>query len=109
MKGLELPITTLIVLVLGLIVFIGIVVLFSGVWTPSTGGINAEAQKNNGCRVFLGTGCSDTTTVVIQADLNGDSKIGELPGDSLQKLCEKYFACNTGDKVRCCKDVCGCP
>ncbi len=62
MKGIELPVNALIVIVLAIAVFVGIIAFFMGVWGPSTTGVNLESVKNTACQKFVSLGyCGDST------------------------------------------------
>ncbi len=63
MKGIELPISTLVILVIALIVLVGIIAFFLGVWTPGTGGIQLEAIKSSACQRLISTGCTTSDDI----------------------------------------------
>ena len=118
MKGAQLTINTLVILVLAVIVLIGLIAFFMGVWTPSTSGINIESIKNSACQRFVSAGC-DKSTASIKVD-----DYGEGPDKYLLDLCKDKYGCGIEDKDEngnglgtyggyeseddCCKAVCGC-
>jgi len=125
MKGAELPINVMIIVVLAIIVFIAMVAFFMGVWGPSTGGVNVEAVKNTGCNRLVSSGC-DSTAITLE-DVNDDGTV-----ETLQDICNRYYNCayagwtskGTGDdnndgimqaseedavaQAECCRDRCNC-
>lgn len=119
MKGAELPVNMLIIVVLAVIVFIATVAFFMGVWGPSTGGVNVEAVKNTGCNRLVSSGCGSTAITLEDVDDDGTR-------ETLQDICNEYYGClEAGDYVapttavptptydtvaqqECCRDRCNC-
>jgi len=113
MKGIELPINVLIIVVIALIILLALIGLFYGVWTPGSSGLNLEGAKNSACQMLVSTGCGDSRSILVNdfdADKdgqfeglsnNGDrSKCGSITpdpgmGDSLFMLCVCWY--NIGD------------
>jgi len=127
MKGAELPINIIVLIVIALIVLIGILALYLGIWQPGTSAIGLEGAKNNACQVLINSGCDDLTTVSINnfdADRDGVMNeagsyinTGILPdvdacsatanpnsGDNLYMLCKCWYG---ADEARC-KQICMC-
>lgn len=105
MKGIELPVNALIIVILAVLVLLGILALYAGVWSPSSGGIILESAKNNGCHMLASMGCNaaDTNIITVNYDASGNGNIG--PEDTLLELCiKKYFKLTEED----CKNLCGC-
>jgi hypothetical protein len=108
MKGVELPVNVLIIVVLALIVLLAIIALFFGVWNPTQ--ITAEAAKNSACYTLLSTGCEDPERIATDNfDANNDGVVNEY--DTLQELCENYYGIDPSspDRINDCKKiVCRC-
>lgn len=49
MKGIELPVNTLIIIVIAVLVLIAVIGFFLGVWSPSTSGLGDQSQINAAC------------------------------------------------------------
>ena len=105
MKGVELPINVLVIVVLALVVLIAIIALFFGVWTPGQSNVNIEATKNNACQILVDIGCTDTNIPTGEFDVGSD---GNSNNDNLQGLCEEYYGITPGDVDSCKKIVCRC-
>jgi uncharacterized membrane protein len=126
MKGMELPVNTLIIVVIALVILLAILALFFGVW-PSVQGVSLEAAKNNACQILTSTGCTaDPITIKVNdfdADKDGNYGTAETgttwtwgnscdpsraaDGDNLAALCACYYFITTD--ALCTSDVCGCP
>ena len=117
MKGMELPINTLIIVIIAIIVLIGVVAFFLGVWNPGTSGLQLETIKSSACQRLVSFGCSEPKDVVIRdfdADKDGglDPGTGWNPGnpsstanqDNLAALCWNYYFKDEG----ACKELCNC-
>ena len=57
MKGIELPINILIIVVVAIIVLVAIVALFAQSWNPGTKPISLESSKSNACQILSSRGC----------------------------------------------------
>ena len=138
MKGIELPISTIVVIVISIIVLVAIIVLFSNVWNPGSDLAKLEGAKSNACQMLSSiNGCKSTDngitkTVVVNgfdADQDGTQdpgvtttstcKAGTLPAlpaelntkDSLFMLCKCWYNIGGADKDindNCKTQVCGC-
>lgn len=127
MKGVELPISTIIVIILVLIVLLAIVGLFYGVWPIGSQTATLESVKDNACQMLMSTGgCANTDHNIIvtkgiaiggfDADQDGANDggttttdnpkckagIGALPAepnthDSLFMLCECLYSITGSD------------
>jgi hypothetical protein len=126
MKGVELPINVIVIVVLCLVVLLAILALFWGVWTPGVAGISLEAAKNNACQMLLSTGgCGlDDSTKTINVnnfDANKDGKFEAGNGfddtanackangggqDNLYMLCKCWYLV---DETSCKTRICSCP
>ena len=132
MKGVELPISTIVIIALILLVLLGVVALWISGFGGGAQGVTLEAAKSTACaevmRYFEGCAAKDPKTVTISnfdANANGKSGIAEatqkfdntkadictstsLPadnGDNLQLLCYCYYNATTASD---CRKICGC-
>lgn len=105
MKGIELPVNALIIIILAVIVLLGLLALYVMVWLPSSGGVALESAKNNGCHMLASLGCvaADTRTITVNYDADGNGEINSL--DTLQVLCDRKYFRTTPEA---CRDFCGC-
>lgn len=138
MKGIELPISTIIVIILVLIVLLAIVGLFYGVWPMGAQTANLETVKDNACHMLMSTGGCDSTgsgvtkSIVINnfdADRDGrndggitttDPAVCNTPAatepagntDSLFTLCKCWYSITGTDDADiddiCRTQVCHC-
>ena len=109
MKGLELPINVMIILVLGMIILIVVVALVYGAYRPSIGSVDLTTAKNNACQMLVSLGCERTSpgyVLIPNFDANGDGEINEE--DTLMSLCEEKYGIETDDESGCKTQVCGC-
>jgi hypothetical protein len=122
MKGVELPINVIVLVVLALIVLLGILALFFGVWPQGSTGINLEGAKNGACQILISTNCGSPSSVNVKDfDADKDGTLNEVgpessinaadcgkPGfkDNLAMLCLCWYGANEAD---CKTRVCGCP
>jgi hypothetical protein len=122
LKGIELPVNALIIVILAVLVLLGILALYGGVWSPSSGGINLESAKNNGCHMLASTNCqSGPETIAISnfdANKNGQSNDpgtvsawgtacpnAAWTSDNLAALCACFYYKTSSED---CKKLCGC-
>ena len=122
MKGVELPINTMIIIVLCLIVLLAIVVLFFGTWNPGQGTLSQEAAKNNACQLMIATRCTSNPENVIVRDFDADrdgksNTVGAGTGacgspgqgDTLYMLCKCWYGIPVDANFnKNCKAVCMC-
>ena len=126
MKGVELPINVIVIIILALVVFLAIIALFSGVWTPGVAGIVLEAAKNNACQLLVSTGCDSPASIIVKdfdADKDGTLNEADLTpstdpadckpgnngktlGDNLAMLCLCWYG---ADEASCKTRICNCP
>jgi hypothetical protein len=125
MKGIELPINALIIIILALIVLLAILGLFYGVWPSSTKSVNIETAKNNACQILISMRClvGPETIHISDFDADEDGVVGDpggwtqgtpcptlatngAIGDNLASLCACYY--NTDNAQDCKTNVCGC-
>jgi hypothetical protein len=132
MKGVELPISTIVIIALILLVLLGVVALWISGFGGGAQGVTLEAAKSTACaevmRYYLGCSAKDPKDVTIpnfDANANGKSGITEatqrfndadpnictstssylINGDNLQLLCYCYYNAKTASD---CRKVCGC-
>jgi len=124
LKGIELPINTLIIIVICLIVLIAIVVLFFGTWNPGKGTLTQEAAKNNACQLMVALRCNVNPETIVVRDFDAD-RDGNLntpgagkgacgspgQGDTLYMLCKCWYGISDAvpaDFDKDCKSICMC-
>ncbi|MDD5417186.1 MAG: hypothetical protein PHU12_04385 [Candidatus Aenigmarchaeota archaeon] len=79
MKGAELPMNLLVILVIAVIVLIAVVGFFLGIFGQSSSGLSLEATRNNACQKFVSIGgCSNSSI----ADSISVDKVDCLSEDS---------------------------
>jgi len=120
MKGIELPINALIIIVVAILVLLGIVALWMSGWGGGSQGVTVEAAKATGCGALMRSagGCTGVTPAnifydgqnlvnhVLKFDADGDGTAGDADGtDNLQSLCTRYYNAATPSD---CRKVCGC-
>jgi hypothetical protein len=99
MKGIELPINVLIIVVIAVIVLLGIIAVYFAGWTPYASSSGVDAVKNDACRILvMGHGCDIEPDQIEITNFDG--------ADDLQELCDVYFG--TGGDIDACKAICGC-
>jgi len=123
LKGVELPINTMIIVVLCLIVLIAIVVLFFGTWDPGKGVLTQEAAKNNACQLMIASRCNSNPENVIVRNFDADrdgvlntpgAGIGACAsspgqGDTLYMLCKCWYGIIEDTNFdKNCKSICMC-
>jgi len=124
MKGTELPINTLIIIVIAVAVLIAMIALFYYVYDPSRQGISLEAAKSNACQMLASLNCNvgaDSISISnFDADKDGQRDPGSNVGtsiadcsngnpsmnDNLMTLCACYYGFT--EDSDCETNVCGC-
>ena len=124
MKGLELPISTVVIIVIALVVLLAIIGLFFVFWGTSTTGIGSDAAKNSACMNLRARNCEELTNNIIITDFDADRDgqfdsgpaIGSCPmvfaatapvgaEDNLYMLCKCHYGI---DSEVGCKKLCFC-
>lgn len=107
MKGIELPINVLVIVALAVIVLLGVIALFSGVFGPGSAGIAMSSAWNQACGGITSS-CS--------ADHSGNTvtnfKIGTTTVHTFGGLCiamYKNTSPETDTSTNGCNKACGCP
>jgi len=131
MKGLELPMSTLVVIIVALVILIAIISLFYNIWPKGAETVSLETAKNSACQLLSSTGCTlrpdqifinnfdadkdgvvgtvDPSEVGYDFDITdcGDTANPAATDDNLRMLCACYY--NIGDEDECKTKVCNCP
>jgi len=133
MKGIELPISTLVIVAIALIILLALVAMYFTGFGPFSSAVGLEGIRGEACRILAQEKrcMSATNSITIpNFDADEDNTIGSdepggtswtwgtslcgLPapqttatnGDNLASLCACYYSIdNEGD----CKQLCGCP
>ena len=123
----ELPINTIIIIIICIAVFLAVAILFFSVWNKSYPGINLEAAKNSACQMLVSMGCnSDSWNIPVNNfDANKDTyqyagAKWKWEGATYSELCDSAAtesADNLAALCRCyygkqneleCKSLCMC-
>jgi hypothetical protein len=77
MRGVELPINAIVIVVICLVVLLAIIALFFGVWTPGKSTITLEAAKSSACQMLVSLGCNENMwgLTISNFDANQNGKI----------------------------------
>ena len=119
MKGIELPINALIIIVVAVLVLLGIVALWMSGWGGGSQGVTIEAAKASGCAALMrdAAGCTSVDPATILYDGGTTSKSafkfdvksdGDTTNDNLQVLCDTYYGTSGATKASDCRKICGC-
>jgi hypothetical protein len=127
MKGVELPINTLIIVAIAVIVLLALVALYFTGFTPFTSAVGLEGVRDEACRKLAQLNqCREQPqnikTSGFDADQDGkidsdetgsgwrwraaDCGVVNFYGDNLASLCQCYYNIDSDSK---CKTLCGCP
>jgi len=131
MKAMELPISTLIIIVIALLLFLALLAFYFGVWNPSRGSMDQESIKNNACQLLVSSNCAQNTwnIAIRDFDANKNNTLNDAgtifpataagpwlyvtncgpssqAGDNLAALCICYY--NLQNDTDCKKILCGC-
>jgi hypothetical protein len=106
LRGVELPINVIVIIILAVLVLLAILALFMGVWTPGESSITLEAAKNNACQMLVSMRCNQPLESISVLDFDAD-KDGTLngAGDTLLALCQNWYHV---DENICKNQVCMC-
>ena len=105
MKGMELPVNVLIILVISVIVLVAVIAILYNNTTGSKTFVDVGVARDNTCQQLLSMGCylEPNAFQVHDFDANMDGSIDT--SDTLMDLCINYFQItNPAD----CKAMCGC-
>lgn len=119
LRGVELPINVIVLVVLCIIVLLSVTVLFILTWNPSSGTISLESAKVNTCQKLAMSNCQPSTSSIFveNFDANKDGKLNENGNavdascsgggdDNLYMLCSCWFGIS--DEQSCKNSVCDC-
>jgi hypothetical protein len=114
MKAMELPISTLVVIVIAIIIFLALIAIFSGTFTPANKGFDLESATRATCQkasVYCNytqsNGYAVARAPVDGFDANKDGKLSHqydatdkqlssyCVDDNLETLCGFYYGCQT--------------
>jgi hypothetical protein len=102
MKGIQLPVNILIIVVIAVIILVAVIGFFYSSWRPSTGTISVESSKNSACQVLNGRECSMSVY-----DIAVSPPIEDI--STLDQLCiRKYGIKDDSDFEKNCKAICMC-
>lgn len=123
MKGVELPINTLIIVVIAMVVLLAVLAMIFGVWPIGSQTVSLQAATSAACQMLLATGCNMPEEIYVEnfdADKDGQfdqgGRSGECnyqtellvqPDDNLYMLCKCWYG--EDDPVECKEIVCKCP
>lgn len=114
MKGIELPVNVLIILVLGLIILIAVIVLVQNGSKPATDSVDLTTAKNNACQMLVSLGCHVNPQSVRISNFDANKKDGLDAGDNLMELCKNYYLIDGSNdnyasvEDQCRVEICGC-
>lgn len=115
MKAMELPISTLIIVVIAIIIFLALIAIFSGTFTPANKGFDLESATRATCqKASVYCNYTDFNKYVVARmpvdgfDANKDGKLSHqydtndkqlssyCVDDNLETLCGFYYGCRMG-------------
>ena len=102
MKGLELPVNMLVIIIIAIIVLLALVALFLGGYT-GVGVIDSGVAKGKACGVIVNSGCSSNA---FDKNVYGTSKFcsRDSPDCTVSEICQKIGLPSETD----CFKSCGC-
>jgi hypothetical protein len=110
MKGIELPINVLVIIVIAVIVLLGLIAVYFTGWTPFAQTAGVDAVKNAGCRMVVYNCSIDLKTILFDGtmaglptfDVTGEGVFDS--NDNMEQLCLIHFDADS----RQCAKICGC-
>ena len=118
MKGVSLPINTVIILMLGALVFGALVLFFTGGSRDTSNALSLEKAYASGCNTLFYSRNCDPNVRPEQINIQGFNPDGSAPnGATLARACEMKFSWNQHDadgapaaesKSLECKKSCSC-
>ena len=124
MKGAELPISTLVIIVLAIIILLALVAMYFSGFGPFSTAVGIEGVRGAACRVLVQeNGCrvNSSSVTIIGFDANKDNAMvsnttwlagswnsgcpAAGSGDNLAALCRCYYGLTTESS---CRGLCGC-
>lgn len=103
MRSGMLPINAMIILVMGVLVLVGVLALFLGVWKPAAGGTSLQATTAAACQQLITRGCATTYLGSITINDFDASKGGGINPGTVIYACDdyNYFNGATNNNVTC--------
>jgi hypothetical protein len=106
MKGLELPVNILVIIIIAIIVLLALVALFLGGYT-GVGVIDAAGAKAKACSVIINNGCNDAAAdkhVPLTAKFCGREGTADSDQCTVSEICNRVGFAVMAD----CFKSCGC-
>jgi hypothetical protein len=116
MKAMELPISTIIIIVIAIIIFLALIAMFSGTFTPANKGFGLESATRATCqKASVYCNYTDFNKYVVarmpvdgfdankdgklsyQYDINDKQLSSYCVDDNLETLCGFYYGCKLKD------------
>ncbi len=94
MKGIELPLNTIIVMAVVVIVLLATASFFFQIWTPGAMQIGGQQAFNTGCRYYDDLGCDLKTSVTEGAS---EITIENYDGGNLLAACRSVYGSSVGE------------
>jgi len=130
MKGIELPINILIIVVVAVIVLIAVIAMFYPAFNSGSGILTLEAAKTQACQSIVeglkcDTGIGLNTIIIYDFDADKDNTKGTTDAgtntgascptvgppasnDNLYMLCQCYYQLSGASLPSDCRKLCGC-
>lgn len=130
MKGMELPISTLVIIIVCIAVLLAVIMFFFGGYTPGSKAVNLETARSVACQKLASMNCGSTITAEsiqvedFDANKDGNNNPGSgvsdcnpsppVQGDNLLMLCKCFYGISvsnppTAAQENTCKNqVCNC-
>ena len=124
MKGLELPVNILIIVVIAIIVLIAVVAMFYPAFSSGSDTVSSDVAKTTSCQLLIDRGCGIDTNTIPISNFDADKDSSKDPGatwewgvstcnnddstasnDNLAALCDCYYSLKTESA---CMSLCGC-
>jgi hypothetical protein len=110
MKGVELPINALVIVVIAVIVLLAVIAVYFTGWTPFAQSSEVESVKNAGCMMVVYDCSIDLTTILFDGsmaglptyDVTGEGTLDSA--DNMENLCSIHFGAGPIE----CAELCGC-
>jgi hypothetical protein len=125
MKGIELTINTIIILIICLVVFLAVLALLLGMWNPNKESLSLETVKDNACQTLSMMSCNQAPKDIFirDFDANKNGNVNDLAtsdswtyndnclssaqnGDNLKSLCVCYYGLSSEND--CKRNLCNC-
>ena len=94
MKGIELPINLLIILIIAMVILVAVSAFFLGVWKPTSSGVSLDAAKSLACKDYVAVGCTNLGLPVREYDIDSDGSFD--PGTTCFCDSGSHIDCSSG-------------